>query len=147
MLESQISFLLKRGLKNFNMRFVFFETIWYHFSIIWNSNRKFNQPKHFSPPHVMIKLLKKKIQKLPVLVYGITISRELCFVWLQPLIHVSPSEAYQFQGPQEGGAEGLLKTWAHYRNGIYLMKKSSLITNQRLLGSSDKKQWITFFRE
>ena len=25
MLESQISFLLKRGLKNFNMRFVFFK--------------------------------------------------------------------------------------------------------------------------
>ena len=95
----------------------------------------------------MIKIIKKKkIQKLPVLVYGITISRELCFVRLQPLIHVSPSEAYQFEGPHEG-AEGLLKTWAHYRNGIYLMKKSSLITNQRLLGSSDKKQWITFFRE
>ena len=78
------------------------------------------------------------------MVYGITISRELCFVRLQPLIHVSPSEAYQFEGLHEG-AEGLLKTWAHYRNGIYLMKKSSLITNQRLLGNSDKKQWITFF--
>ena len=93
----------------------------------------------------MIKLFLKKIQKLPVLVYGITISRELCFVRLQPLIHVSPSEAYQFEGPHEGGAEGLLKTGAHYRNGIYLMKKSSLITNQRLLGNSDKKEWMTFF--
>ena len=63
MLESQISFLLKRGLKNFNMRFVFFETILYHFSIIWNSNKKFNQPKHFSPPHVMIKIILKKTFK------------------------------------------------------------------------------------